>query len=523
MRFHSINLLKRKQLGVFYTPHHTAESLAAWAIRTGHERILEPSVGGGALLTAALARAKEVSGIENSLAGTAYDIDPQTISILKRTMPKHITLTNGDFLEVPVVPKAARFDVVLANPPFTRNHSISTLRREQLRKRFRIKGAAGLWVHFLLHASRFLSLGGRMVSIVPRSALFTDYGDELLQRLSASFAMVKTAEIPERPQWIGAADERGAIVFAEGYGERTDRPPTKSTPVALRTSNHETLAAGTCYNDLTSLAVPFSSLFNIRIGAVTGCNKAFLLTEDERIRANISREEVYPVISRANQTPGLRIDRRGLESLAKAGHKTWLISPHDADRTELSEALERHLSMISDEQRISVSWLRRRTPWWRVERGPDCDAIFTYMNDSGPRLVRLGPGIVCTNTLHRLTFPKGITRQQIDIASVSLISTFGQLAGELHGRSYGGGVLKFEISETRAFPVLTNRIDIDGALRKCHSLLIKGLKDEARRTADEALLRPLLGSAWLRGIEEMEEVLRERRRQRGHNPSRSRT
>jgi hypothetical protein len=516
MRFHEINLLKNKRLGVFYTPHNTAESLAGWAVRTGHERILEPSVGGGALLLAALSRAKELTGRENSISGLGCDVDSRAIGTLRSIVPTNIKLHLGDFLDVPTN-KHTLFDVVLANPPFTRNHTIPKKRRDALRARLNISGAAGLWVHFLLHASNFLLPGGRLVSIVPRSALFTRYAEDLMARMAASFDTVKAAEIPERPAWIGNADEMGAILFAEGYRTPSPQKPRTShaaIPKYVRQTANRSIPP--CYQSLLDQSRTLSSIADLNIGAVTGCNSVFLLNEAERLEAAISLSDVYPIVSRSAQARGLRITRQNLASLAKVGHKTWLLAP-----SKLSEPVRRRLAAISQDQRKAVSWLKRRTPWWRVERGNDCDAVFTYMNDWGPRLVLAGPGIICTNTLHRVVFKEGTCRNQQLASSVTLVSTFGQLAAELKGRMYGGGVLKFELTETRLLPVLPFCDEIERAFGQINKLVRDGNMDEARAIADHAIVRPCLGPGWQTGLSEMEAAIKECRIARGRNEKRS--
>jgi hypothetical protein len=110
------------------------------------------------------------------------------------------------------------------------------------------------------------------------------------------------------------------------------------------------------------------------------------------------------------------------------------------------------------------------------------------------------------------------SHQQQLAASVSLISTFGQLAAERIGRSYGGGVLKFELLEARSIPVLPAPaqpleefvLSIDEALRR-------DSRDEARGIADRAILEPLLGLHWQEAAKEMEsELVARKTARRGH-------
>src|SRR5712671_966213 len=76
----------KKELGAFYTPDSTASSLAGWAIRTGAESVLEPSVGGGALLKAALIQAREIEPFGGLHQPLACDIDPIALDTLKNEL-----------------------------------------------------------------------------------------------------------------------------------------------------------------------------------------------------------------------------------------------------------------------------------------------------------------------------------------------------------------------------------------------------------------------------------------------------
>lgn len=143
-----------------------------------------------------------------------------------------------------------------------------------------------------------------------------------------------------------------------------------------------------------------------------------------------------------------------------------------------------------------------------VSKTGRCDAVFTYMNDKGPRLALVEDGIFCTNTLHQVTFKQATKECDRLSAVISILSTFGQLCAEGIGRGYGGGLLKFELQEARLMPILIHAggvaseaiFDIDKKLR-C------GQTDEARRLADAAVLPAILGAEWRVAARELEEML----------------
>ena len=120
---------------------------------------------------------------ESSLRFLTCDLDPEAIAAVSQKLPAGSETRAIDFLQLEVG-STGRFQGIIANPPFTRNHALSATRRKVLRNRFNISGAAGLWVYFLVHALDFLAPGGRLAAIIPASALFNNYGRDVLTRLA---------------------------------------------------------------------------------------------------------------------------------------------------------------------------------------------------------------------------------------------------------------------------------------------------------------------------------------------------
>jgi adenine-specific DNA-methyltransferase len=498
-----------RSLGSYYTPATTATALAGWAIRTGDEVILEPSAGAGALLRAAFARSES---LRNMCSAHAFDIDPNAIRQLRSLAKPEITVFQKDFLsECPAV--QPKFDLVLANPPFNRNHSLSPKLRNELRKRFAIKGAVGLWVYFLLHSISFLKGGGRVASIVPRSILFTAHGEAFLQRLCEHFSVVGVYELSSKPQWSNFADEDGAVVLADGY--LVGKSETYVKGVLTDQGATEELLADDCptYQELFRRTVPLDKLAILSIGVVTGKNQVFLMTENERVSAKIAATDVRAVVSRRKQIRGITVTVEEISALAKEGQKTWLLAP-----TELTKPVEKYLERITKSERKSVVWFKKRTPWWKVQIAERYDAVFTYMNDTGPRIVRLETGVSCTNTLHRIAFRSEVSADEEISAVLTPISTFGQLAAEKMGRSYGGGVLKFEISEAKRFPILTGTQFTMDLLLRVDGMLRIGEVEAATQTVDTAFMPGIFGKDWISAQAALSQELSKLRKLRRGNP-----
>lgn len=119
----------------FFTPADLAARMAKIAVQRG-DHVLEPSAGMGVLIRAALDRGAEFI--------TAVESDEILAGVLMSMVPKHGSgVWLGDFMAWKPVARAP-IDVVLMNPPFSRNQDIEHVNR----------------------ALGFLRPGGRLVAIM---------------------------------------------------------------------------------------------------------------------------------------------------------------------------------------------------------------------------------------------------------------------------------------------------------------------------------------------------------------------
>ena len=126
----------KQELGAFYTPPQVARMVIALADLVPGLAVLEPSAGRGALAAPA------------HLAGCLVDcveIDPRSAAILCST-PYH-GVVEADFLAQRPKPQ---YDRVVMNPPFARQDDI----------------------RHVMHATRFLKPGGRLVAVMSSSVRF---------------------------------------------------------------------------------------------------------------------------------------------------------------------------------------------------------------------------------------------------------------------------------------------------------------------------------------------------------------
>ena len=99
-----------------------------------------------------------------------------------------------------------------------------------------------------------------------------------------------------------------------------------------------------------------------------------------------------------------------------------------------------------------------RTPWWRPPQVPIPDLFFTYMSHRYPRLISNGARVAFLNSMHGIRLRKDSPRQaKLGLPLLMLNSVTMLGAGELLGRSYGGGILKDGTTGSRVLPLPDHR------------------------------------------------------------------
>jgi hypothetical protein len=501
---------ERKQLGAFYTPPQIANMLARWAVRSPHDRVLDPSFGGLALLEAAATRLCELGAAPQSvfeqlngceLDGAAFAAAHARTDVLG----SEPALLHRDFFAVQPHEDLATVEALVGNPPYIRAHLADGAVGR------RIAGAAGVelggmsssWAAFTVHAISFVSQGGRMGLVLPGALIHAQYATDVMAFLRRSFRRVVLV-LFERRIFPGALEEV-VLVLAEGKGEGEAedieivecvdvealdldaiRPRHDPSDQAVgdgheigdnsRTANvldqllpRETrellqgLAAATEVERLGERAT-------IEIGVVTGANDYFLPSPE--LAERISAELLSPVISRASQIPGARFTRADLRGLVADGARCRMLTvPQDAPAA-LLKAIRPYIAEGETVGLHERNKCRKRTPWWSVplpKAGPP-DLFLTYCAGAHPRLVANEANILSTNSVHAVRIRRGTGRRTL---ATGFINSLSLLSAELEGRSYGGGVLKLEPTEAQAvmLPPLVSGLgklvgDVDRLIRE---------------------------------------------------------
>jgi adenine-specific DNA methylase len=447
-----------KARGAFYTPSTLTEFMAAWAVRSSDDVVLEPASGDGAFVDAIASRLREVEGDVGSIIG--IEREPVEAAKVRRLVPR-ADIRAVDFFDLAPT-DVPPVDAVVGNPPYIRYQGFAGLDREKALARARaqevsLTGLASSWAHFVVHATAFLKRHGRLALVLPAELLHADYAGpvrELLLRRFSSVTilafdrMVFNDAIVDAVVLLASNDAQTGLQVVRLPDDRALRTTqiageAGSTLMSGRWSGAIDSAANDVYMGAleryqTSRLGDFA---DVDIGFVSGANKFFVLSTEEANAYGLGAGVLTPAVDRPRDVPGLEVRESERRHLLDLGHVS------DLDPATL-RYLARGVELgISDRYKA-----RHRSPWYAVPLPRnEPHALLPYMSHLAPRLIVNTPGTRNSNLLHGVTFRGGAPA--VRALAVAMCGSVTLLSAEIEGRAYGGGVLKLETKEAERLRV----------------------------------------------------------------------
>jgi len=504
---------KRRLNGAYYTPEPLAHAMVSWALSAGLGTVLDPSFGKGVFLRAAQRVLNANGDPDPSRRIFGVDIDPECALQVRdalRLSPDSVLTADFLALEPPQVP-GAPFQAVVGNPPFVRHHWLQLPvpphdDASDTAEAVPLSGRSSSWAHFVRRSLRFLAPGGRLAMVVPEALVQTDYGDTVLQLLRARFSSVRLIRIGER--LFRGTDEVAMVLLAEGTGPGdvlircVDRLQDAVGALGFRGREGVLLAPAGSYRAALATQLPavlekwqeccdnvvaLGELVQIRIGIVTGANRFFVLRPSEAEALGLPKAGLYHVLARTSWLAGLDVSNSDVERIGRLDLPSLLVSlgGRSLDAPAVRAWVERG-EELGIHKRHKCS---KRVPWCSVPVGPVPDAFMTCSRAGAPRIVANSSKVRATNALHVLRVREGLRADQLAAAA---LTTLTAAYAELHGRWYGGGVLKVEPGLAKALPIPLVTLTEDER-RHIASLLREGDEVSARVLADDLILRKRFG------------------------------
>lgn len=459
--------MARKARGAFFTPGGITQHIAEWAIRTPADKVLEPSTGEAAFLTAAVRRLIDLGRSDPSVHGVEiHSPSAKSAQAIVAAAGGNAHIKISDFFLVDAAPE---FDAIIGNPPFIRYQEWTGAQRDRARfaalhQGVALTGLSSSWAAFVAHSAGFLKPGGRLGLVLPAELLSVNYAAPVRRFLLENFASVELVVFDE--QVFPDAEADTVLVKADGWKHAP--AGHASLRQTRNASTLDALASGTTWAPVdttdrwtpialssTTAAImkslsadeafgPLAAYGDTTLGSVTGGNRFFALSPARVKELGIPRRDLVRISPPGSaHLRGLALTDSGMTRLGQRDHPTWLLWPSNNP----AEATMRYIQYGHATGVDQAYKCRVRKPWWRVPVLSAPDLLLTCMNADTARLTTNSAGVRHLNSIHGVYLKEELRDIARDVLPVASLNSVTLLSAEIVGRSYGGGILKIEPRE----------------------------------------------------------------------------
>lgn len=464
----------RRRFGQFFTPPSIAELMCEWVASIKPASLLDPAVGLGIFV-----RKFVEHEIECNI--TAIDIDSVALnSFADCVAHDHLTETiQQDFLtwESP-----ARFDAILANPPYLRHHDLNydrdIFREIGRRNDIRLSRLTNAYALFILEICRRLNPGGRAAVVVPGEWLNANFGVPIKEFLLRDGFLKKLVYFSHAELVFDDALTTACLLFLERSREPADElvhtlfvksgvelshlrqilnggNPTHDSVFeqrfpAVELLTHPKWNAVLEHGHTQTLDgfVPLRELASTCRGIATGANKFFHVSQQHFQEHRISPNHAIPCVGRANSVNGLVFSQDDHERLAAENRPSYLISFEE----DLSNAEKRYVLKGESEGLHRRYLTSARSPWYRMEQRDPAPIWAAVFGRKELRFIWNQAGVANLTTFHCI-YPNDKRPVFVQALLGCLNSRIVQERSRSHQRVYGGGLLKYEPKDLLEIPL----------------------------------------------------------------------
>ena len=477
-----------KLRGGYYTPDKISEFIAAWAIRSPEDSVLEPSCGDGSFLSAITRRLGALGAtadqIRENVTGVELDGGEAGKSAQYGT-----TVICEDFFTYyeETIDEKRQFDVIVGNPPFIRYQNFTETYRKTAfslmnKHGFHPNRLTNIWLPFLTLSCKALNPGGRVGMVIPAELFQVNYAAEARQFLSTFFDELTLVTFKRllfediQQEVVLLLGERGCgrqgikvvelcglddlVKHGQSCLENAEAKPSDHSTdkwVKYYLSNEELDLLQRLNND--ERITNATDLYEINVGLVSGENDFFVINQETVAKSHL-QDSVLPIISRSEQLKGVQLTDEDYSNLVSFGKRVFFFAPGNVDVKDLTEEQRRYIQWGEDEEFHKNYKCRIRTKWYHVPQTWRADAFLIRQAHLYPRMILNVKHALVTDTLHKVRFLDGVQGPSV---AAAFLNTYTFALSETIGRSYGGGVLTFEPSEMRKMRIpmrMAERLDL---------------------------------------------------------------
>ncbi len=449
----------RRESGTTFTPAAVVAQMLdlASALVAAPKRIVDCGAGSGRFSLAALRRFRTARVI-------ACELNPLLALILQANahaagMAARLEIVTGDFRELELSPCNGP-TLFIGNPPYVRHHDIAAPWKRWYQAGLAahaLTGSqlAGLHLHFFLRARQLAQTGDVGCFITSAEWLDVNYGASLRQLLLNGLGGRTVHVFPAAESLFADALTTSVITTFQvggifpGIGfVRTpsdNRQITHWVPAGeLHRARSWSIFAQPQRATATEATALLGDYFKVSRGQVTGLNRVWIADQHA---AALPHSCLYPTITDAHEIISLEgqplTDTRRLRRVVDLPADLSTLSPI------ARAAVDDFLAWAKREGALESYIIGHRNPWWRVNLKSPPPIIMTYMGRRPPAFARNPAGARLLNIAHGLYPLRPIEESTLD-ALVAWLNHHVNLAS---GRTYSGGLTKFEPGEAMRIPV----------------------------------------------------------------------
>ena len=451
----------RRSRGATYTPAEIVAAMMTSAKARGpFDVIIDPGAGSGRFVI-------EAARVFPATPLVAIEIDPLAAFILRANLAQlaiaeRTQVVVGDYREVELPPRGAGRKLFIGNPPYVRHHDI-----EPVWKNWYAAGAkglgvnasklAGLHLHFFVRTLQLAQSGDCGIFITAAEWLDVNYGSALRRLLLDRLGAISIQAIDPKALPFADAFTTGVITTFQ-IGERPEKILLQRlhSPTALRDPSRgaaiarEALTRESRWSTFfrrrpkpPSGSIELGELCAVHRGQVTGCNAIWIAGKHS---VNLPPRFLMRTVTKARDL----LDSDG-PLTTKSQLRTVIDLPVDLEVLDPAarEAVEKFLAWAKRLGAHRNYIAQHRKAWWAVQLFEPAPIISTYMARRPPVFVRNLCQARHLNIAHGLYPREPMSDQLLD----ALSSWLQQNVHLSYGRTYAGGLTKFEPRELERVPI----------------------------------------------------------------------
>lgn len=451
---------RRREDGATYTPRRIVEGMFGWATQQEEPaRVVDPGVGSARFLIKAAHHFKsaDLVGIE---------IDPLAALVARANiavsgLQERATVLLEDY-RTASFPKIDKKTLFIGNPPYVRHHQITPVWKQWLtetasRLGFKASQLSGLHTHFFLATIIHGQPGDFGTFITSAEWLDVNYGrlvrEMFLGRLGGTGITVVEPTMRPFPDAATTAVITTFEIASQArsfYVKRVKNMKqleSKSRGQRIRRERFENECRWTHFTrprrNIPSGFVELGEICRVHRGAVTGANRVWIAGPHSN---GLPENVLFPSITKARELfeAGQSLD--DLRSLRRV-----IDLPVDLDVLSAKDrkAVDQFLQHTKARGIHRGYIASNRKAWWSVGLRRPAPILATYMARRPPAFVRNLVDARHINIAHGL-YPREELKEKVLVSLVDYLSTATDKSA---GRTYAGGLVKFEPREMERIPI----------------------------------------------------------------------